>query len=89
MNKKANRIDKGTHYILSCDEKISRCISCGHPIEYSKKTHRGMHKCSAAHENRREAANRAAYETVPTRRVLTFGQRLAAGFNMVDPDFHF
>lgn len=77
-------IDKGKYFICSLDGIVSKCVSCGKPKEYNKKTYRNMHKCTTAHENRREAASRSAYETVPTRREKPYGKRLAVGFAMLE-----
>jgi hypothetical protein len=43
-------------------------------------------RCPKRQESARKSANTRAYDDVPTRRNLSFAQRLELGFQMLDDD---
>ena len=63
------------------DESVSRCVSCGKPMEYNKETHLVSHHCSEGHIARREGASTRGEE--PIVRERPYSERIAEGFTMM------
>jgi hypothetical protein len=85
------RIDKcdKTYAVLRWDKKsqtyvLDKCVACGKPLRYRKSTGCNLHNCPPKTEAARKSANTRGEE--PLMRESSFGQRLADGFAMLDPD---
>jgi hypothetical protein len=66
-------------------DSTTTCVACG-GIIYIKDKIRRKHVCSKTYDAAMKAANARAYDEVPTRRAMTFEQRLALGFELLDED---
>lgn len=61
---------------------VASCVSCGGAIRVTNGVY-GRHECSKRHDGAQKSADTRSYDDVPTRRNLTFGQRLAMGFELL------
>ena len=77
--------DCGTHFTVSVDGSIMRCVSCNKPKEYRKLPDgtKGLcfHRCDKVHEAARKSQAKRTFDA--SEREMPEGRRLFDGFEMM------